>query len=158
MSAPSWLNFETVAGATVVALSGAAAFGALRFPETTGAVAGPAMFPLLVAACWAPCGLALLIAGWRRTTPPPSGAPAAPESESPVRRMFVLLGLAVAYALLLPLLGFVSASALFLAVTILFLGYPHLWRAGALALSVAFAAFWLFSTVMKVPLPAGWLG
>ena len=158
MSAPSRLNLETVAGAIVVALSGAAAIGALRFPETSGAVAGPAMFPLLVAACWAPCGLAVLVAGWRRNVPPPSDAPAAPASEPPVRRMLTLLGLAVGYALLLPLLGFVSASALFVTVTIRFLGYRHLWRAGAVALSVAFVVFWLFSTLMKVPLPAGWLG
>jgi putative tricarboxylic transport membrane protein len=149
-------NLDTIAGGVVIILSAATALGAARFPAASGAVAGPAMFPLLVAAGWAPCGVALLISGWR-VRHPGAAAPAG-AGEPPVRRMLALLGLTVGYALLLPLLGFISASALFLTLAIRFLGYRHGWRAGALALAVAFVVFWLFATVMKVPLPAGWIG
>ncbi len=156
MKIHSLRNLDTLSGAAVLVLSGAAALGAACFPATTGAVTGPAVFPWVVSAGWALCGLALVVSGVRGARPV-AGAEEK-SSEPPVRRMLALLGLAVAYALLLPLLGFVSASALFLVLTMRFLGYRHLWRAGAISLSVAFVVFWLFATVMKVPLPAGWLG
>lgn len=146
-------NLDTVAGAVVVLLSVAVAIGATRFPASTGAVPGPALFPLLLAALWAPLGVGLLVSGWRQ-----QGAIEGGGSASSARQMLVLLGLAVAYALLMPRLGFVSSSALFLALAVGYLGYRHWWRAGALGLSVAFVVFWLFRVVMKVPLPDGWIG
>jgi putative tricarboxylic transport membrane protein len=144
-------GLDTVAGAVVVLLSVAVAIGATRFPASTGTVPGPALFPLLLAALWAPLGVALLVSGWR-------SQPTAGNDASSSRQMLVLLGLAVGYALLMPRLGFVSSSALFLTLAIGYLGYRHWWRAGALGLSVAFVVFWLFRVVMKVPLPDGWIG
>jgi putative tricarboxylic transport membrane protein len=146
-------NLDTVAGAVVVLLSAAVAIGATRFPVSTGAVPGPALFPLLLAALWAPLGVVLLVSGWRQQR-----AMDGEGNASSSRQMVVLLALAVAYALLLPRLGFVSSSALFLTVAVGYLGYRHWWRAGALGLSVAFVVFWLFRVVMKVPLPDGWIG
>lgn len=147
------LNLDTAAGAVVVLLSAAVAIGATRFPVATGAVPGPALFPLLLAVLWGPLGLGLLVSGWRQR----GGSDEAADGSS-LRQMLVLLGLSVAYALLMPWLGFVSSSALFLTVAIGYLGYRHWWRAGALGLSVAFVVFWLFRVVMKVPLPDGWIG
>ncbi len=144
------VSVDAIAGAIVVMLSMAVAVGAMRFPPTSGTVAGPALFPLLLAAIWGPLGLILLLKHLRVA---PVGQAAAP-----VRPMVGLLGLSVAYAGVLPLLGFVSASALYLTIAIEFLGYRHRWRAGAVALSLAFLVFWVFRGVMAVPLPDGWIG
>lgn len=142
---------DLCAGAVVVVLAVAAALGAMRFPSSGGAVPGPAMFPLLIAVLWTPFGVSLVISGWR------GAAPGAEESSS-MRQMWGLLGLTVGYTALLPVLGFISSSALFLVLSIRFLGYRHGWRAGALALSVAFVVHGLFAGLMNVPLPAGWVG
>jgi hypothetical protein len=65
---------------------------------------------------------------------------------------------ALVYVAVMPILGFVSSSALMLVVAIRLLGYRHLWRAGAIAGVVALGLHAVFSGVMKVPLPPGWLG
>ncbi len=145
------LNIDPIAGAGVMVVSVAAAIGALRFPTPSGAVPGPALFPLVISAILAAFGVVLLVSGLRSASPTTRDAPT-------MRRMAGLLGLTVIYAALMPLLGFVAASALFLTLAIRFLGYVHGWRTGAVALATAFVVFWLFAVVMKVPLPEGWIG
>ncbi len=44
------LGGDGMAGLAIVALSGATAWLAMNFPDTQGAVPGPAVFPLLLAA------------------------------------------------------------------------------------------------------------
>jgi putative tricarboxylic transport membrane protein len=146
------LNIDVVTGAGVLATAVAAAVLALRFPATTGAVPGPAMFPLLIAGLWAALGVALLAVGLRGTQVLP--AVAGPSA----RRPFALLVLTAAYAAAMPVVGFISTTALFLTVALWLLGYRYGWRAGAVGLSAAFLVYGLFAGVMKVPLPAGWLG
>jgi putative tricarboxylic transport membrane protein len=145
------VNLESVAGAAVVAIALGAAVLALRFPAAKGAVPGPAMFPLLIAGLWAALGVALLAIGLRGTWP------AVKEAARP-HRALALLALTFAYTAVMPKLGFIATSALFLTLAVRLLGYQHGWRAGALGLSVAFVVYGLFARVMNVPLPAGWLG
>ncbi len=145
------VGIDAFAGALVVLLSIVVALGAMRFPPSSGPVPGPALFPLLLSALWGPLGLVLLVSGLRQARVVEA------ESSSP-RPMLGLLAMSVIYTLLMPWLGFISSTALYLTLTIGFLGYRHWWRAGAVALSAAFLVFWLFRVVMKVPLPDGWIG
>lgn len=147
----SWMNSDIIAGGIVIALSALAINGAWRFPAASSVAPGPAVFPLLIAALWMPFGGALIVNGWRQPTP-------ATGITISVRPMAGLLALTVTYVGVMPLMGFISSSALFLTAAIRLLGYCHLWRAGALALSTAFIVFWLFAGVMNVSLPSGWVG
>ncbi len=145
------LKGDAIAGVVVVFLAGAAALGATAFPSSSGAVPGPAVFPLGVAALWLPLGIALFATGLRGNTP------VAKEAD-PVRSMPGLLALTAGYAGAIPWLGFLTASALYLAIAVGFLGYRHWWRAGAFGLSSAFLVHWIFRGVMNVSLPEGWIG
>jgi hypothetical protein len=100
------VNIESVAGAAVVAIALGAAVLALRFPAAKGAVPGPAMFPLLIAGLWAALGVALMAVGLRGSRP-------AVKEEVHPHRALALLALTIAYAVLMPKLGFIATSALY---------------------------------------------
>ena len=69
------------------------------------------------------------------------------------------MGLAAAYVVLLPVLGYVAASALVLACFVLYLGQGRLVRALAVAVPTAFLLAELFWRGLNVPLPrAVWMG
>lgn len=145
------MKLDVPAGAAIIVTAALAVAGALGFPAAGGAVPGPAMFPIAIAALWAGFGVVLLVSGWRRVA-------VATEEPPAWRGMAGLFGLTAGYAVLMPWLGFIATSALFLTLAVRFLGYRHWWRAGAVALATSFVVFWLFAGLMKVPLPAGWLG
>lgn len=96
-------------------------------------------------------GTVLILTHW-----PPAGS--GPRVQGSLRLLLGVSVLTIAYAALMPLLGFISSSALFLTLAARWLGYPHGWRAAAIGLSAAFIVHALFAGMMKVPLPAGWLG
>ena len=62
------------------------------------------------------------------------------------------------YAALMPLLGFISASALFIFACLRLFKYRNAVRALAFALLAAFTLHLVFALVMGVPLPRGWIG
>lgn len=57
------------------------------------------------------------------------------------------------FVVLLPLVGFLAASALFLLASVLSTGRVKLWQAMAFALVVSAGVWWLFQSVLGVPLP-----
>lgn len=128
---------------------------ARAFPSGGGQVPGPALFPTVLAGL---LGLLALfqIAGTLRR---PLVGEAGGSSVTVVWiRTGVLTAAMGAYALLLPWLGFISASALLIAVSLRVLGYPHGARAVAFGLLAGFVLQGFFAGLMSVPLPKGWLG
>lgn len=124
---------------------------AVRLPETSGFV-GPAAIPLPVGALLGVVGAALLIQSrtqWRSAT---TGSAAQPRAGLRLVGMIVAL---VAFAVLLPVLGYVvSSAALFVAAAML-LGAPNLWHTVAYGWALAAIVFLLFDRLIGLSLPTG---
>lgn len=124
---------------------------AARLPETSEAV-GPAAVPLPVGVLLGVVGAALLVQARVQLGAAVSGTAWQPGAAARVAGMVVAL---VAFALLLPLLGYVvTAAALFVAAAML-LGAPHLWRSVAYGWALAAIVFLVFDRLIGLSLPAG---
>jgi putative tricarboxylic transport membrane protein len=124
---------------------------AVRLPETSEAV-GPAAVPLPVGALLAIVGAALLVqaraqsATAVRGTPWPAGAGL---------RLLGMVAALVAFAFLLPVLGFVvTSTALFVAAAML-LGAPRSWQTLAYGWALSAIVFLVFDRLIGLSLPAG---
>jgi putative tricarboxylic transport membrane protein len=124
---------------------------AARLPDTT-AVVGPAAVPLPVGVLLGLVGAGLLVDArikLRRATP---GEPWQPRAGL---RVLGLVAALVAFALLLPVLGYVvTAAALFVAAALL-LDAPRDWRVAAWGWALAAVVFLIFDRLIGLTLPAG---
>jgi len=144
----AWAGRVVPLGMLVVA--GIAVAEALRFPESAGDIPGPALAPMLLAGSLALVAVGLL---FRRVE---GNAPEAPGEPWPTLGM--LLATMCGYALLMPLFGFISGTAVLLAACLKIFGHPVGVRGWAFALGAAFAIWIVFDKLMRVPLPQGWIG
>ncbi|MBP2183766.1 tripartite tricarboxylate transporter TctB family protein [Amycolatopsis magusensis] len=124
---------------------------AVRLPETS-AVVGPAAVPLPVGVLLAVVGAGLLVRSrgqLRAATPgedrPPHGA----------LRVLALVGTLIAFALLLPLLGYVMCSAALFTATAMLLGAPRRPATAAIGWALAAVVFLVFDRLIGLSLPAG---
>jgi putative tricarboxylic transport membrane protein len=136
---------------------------ALGFPAAAPGIPGPAVAPLLFAGPLAVLALVLIWRGWRQQEGSLPGAAGPPSAATvPARDLQVRLALLIAamalYAALMPLLGFIAASTLFIFVCLRLFNYHNAVRALAFALLTAFILHLVFALVMGVPLPRGWIG
>lgn len=124
---------------------------ALRLPETS-AVVGPAAVPLPVGVVLGAVGAGLLVQARVKL------ATAVRGSERPPRAGWRVVGLVaslVAFAVLLPVLGYViSAAGLFAAAAVL-LGAPHWPRMIAYGWALAALVFLAFDRLIGLTLPTG---
>jgi hypothetical protein len=107
---------------------------------------GPATFPRIILVVLFLLGGLLALQGWRATTPG--------NVEKPVnyRRFFLLVGLIALYLALLPYLGFVTASFLYMTVTMVVIKIS--WLHSALYSLVGVAAYYLiFAVLLGIRLP-----
>ena len=74
------------------------------------------------------------------------------------KRMFFLTAATALYLLLMPLSGFISATAIFCMGTLMILGYRNPVRALAAGFIAAFVLYGIFGLLMNVVLPKGWIG
>jgi putative tricarboxylic transport membrane protein len=124
---------------------------AVRLPQTSEAV-GPAAVPMPVGVLLGVVGAALLVqartqlrAGTRKTASQPQAG---------LRLLGMIVAL-VAFAVLLPVLGYVvSAAALFVAAAML-LGAPRFWRTFAYGWALAAIVFLVFDRLIGLSLPTG---
>ncbi|MEB3371042.1 tripartite tricarboxylate transporter TctB family protein [Saccharopolyspora mangrovi] len=122
---------------------------ARRLPEQDSAT-GPAVMPLIVAALLAAVGFGLLVqAGIRLRAAEPT-----PRSGAGWR-VVALVGALLAFAALLPLLGYVvTATGLFVSAALL-LGAPRRWVLLAYGWALAAAVFFVFDRLIGLSLPSG---
>jgi putative tricarboxylic transport membrane protein len=147
---------ETLTG-LLLFLFGIAVVGfAQTFPPSPGQPIGPGLFPALIGGGLGLCGLTLLRAGFRQR-----GA-AWLECDEWVRRPRMVLNAALViadlifYALAVDRVGFFTTGFVFL--TVLFLAFDVRWRwIPLLAVAVTLALHAVFYTLLRVPLPWGWL-
>lgn len=124
---------------------------ALRLPETSGAV-GPAAVPLPVGVLLGVVGSALLVQS--RTQYATASQETTFQPRAGLRLLAMIVAL-VAFAVLLPVLGYVlSAAALFIAAAML-LGAPAFWRTVAYGWALAAILFLLFDRLIGLSLPTG---
>ena len=129
---------------------------AQTFPPSPGQPIGPGLFPSLIGGGLGLCGLALLYTGLRQR------GTAWLELDEWVRRprMVVNAGLVIAdlifYAVAVDRVGFFVTAFVFL--TVLFLAFGVRWRwIPLLSAAVTLALHAVFYTLLRVPLPWGWL-
>jgi len=128
---------------------------AARFPRPADAHSGPGGFPLILAVTLAILALSGVALAKRIS------AHAMDDSdgmESPRWRMTLLTGAIVLYLLFMPILGFISTTALMCAGTLYILGYRNFARALATGFIAAFTLYGIFGVIMNVVLPKGWIG
>jgi putative tricarboxylic transport membrane protein len=124
---------------------------AIRLPETSEAV-GPAAVPLPVGVLLGVVGAALLVQSLAQLGAASSETTWQPRAGLRLLGMLVAL---VAFAVLLPVLGYVVSSAgLFVAAAML-LGAPALWRIVAYGWALAAILFLVFDRLIGLSLPTG---
>ncbi len=149
-----WITAERSAYGLALFLAAGALLASRQFPHIEGAPTGPGSFPLLLSLALAGLALTGLLLTCRGKPP----GPASPPEPVDAARLLALGGLTACYLLALPALGFVSATALFCACVLAYLGYRHPVRALAVGFLFAFALYVVFELLMKVTLPKGGIG
>lgn len=146
------LKFSELTAFAVAAIIGISAIVvALGFPRVPGAHSGPGGFPLFL-------GVALTALAGRGIAQ--SLRKEKTESASRGDRSHILpLGIAaILYLLLMPLLGFITATTLLCAAALIIHGYRNPARALAAGFIAAFILYGIFGLLMNVVLPKGWIG
>jgi putative tricarboxylic transport membrane protein len=144
---------DAVVGAALLLLAFAVGWHIRGFPEMPGQKFGPAVFPGIIAAGLAGCGVLLIVRGVR------SGVPAlqvAPWLRSPalIGNFALVCGVLVFYVLAAEALGFVITGTAVLLALFLKLGVPAV-RAVVVAVIATLAIHALFYKGLRVPLPWG---
>ena len=139
-----------VCGLVALVFGAAIAVEAQRIADPGADVIGPGAFPFWLGLIIAACGVALCV----------RGLGAGREGREPPVRWLALAAsvvLLVAYAHSLARLGFLVATALFVAAALALLGERGLVRLALAGVAVSVAVFVLFGLVLGVDLPKGLL-
>jgi putative tricarboxylic transport membrane protein len=146
---------DTLAGVLLILLGVACILQARSFPPSPGQKIGPDLFPSLMGGGLAVCGLIFIAsAGWRGR--------AWVQLDDWVRRPrmvfngLLVISVLIAYALLVDTMGFFLTAFAFLSVLFLAFGVRRRWIP-LLSAVVTFAMHFVFYTMLRVPLPWGWL-
>lgn len=150
---------DALSGLIIIVLSLAMIAFTATFPAFPGQKFGPALFPRILGTGLILCGLLLIWNGIaaRRA----AGAPwieIAPWVREPWRLgSFVLvIALLIAYILVSETVGFIPVALAFLLALFFWLGVRPV-TAVLTAIVATFAIHWFFATMLRVPLPRGWL-
>lgn len=156
MKKPLPISDHLAYGATLL-VGLATAILAAGYPRSEDAHSGPGSFPFALGCLMVLVALVGWLAGGRSGAAAPE---AAADDEAPARpaQTWTLAGLAAGYLLLMPLLGFISATALLGAAALRALGERDLARDLAIGFLFAFGLYTVFGIVMNVPLPKGVIG
>jgi putative tricarboxylic transport membrane protein len=149
------IHAERISYGIVLLLSAGAFFLARQFPRAEEAHSGPGSFPLALSVVLGSLALAGLLHNGRQSSVPEVSVPSSGEER---RNILFLGGLTVGYLLLMPLLGFISSTALLCALSLMILGFRRPVQALASGFIAAFALYWIFGVLMNVALPKGWIG
>ncbi|MCF6473765.1 tripartite tricarboxylate transporter TctB family protein [Nonomuraea sp. MG754425] len=117
-----------------------------------GSAMGPAATPFALGVLLGITGLWLLLRSWRELRAATRGTPL---RDYAVLRVTALAAALVAFALLLPVIGYVLGSAALFVGTALLLGGPHGWRLYASGWALAAFTFVIFDRVIGLTLPTG---
>ena len=149
---------DAISGLVLILLAAAMIAMTASFPDFPGQKYGPALFPRILGSGLIVCGLLLVRSGW---TAQRAGAPWAEIASwvyQPRRVGAFLLTLAalIFYIFTSETVGFIPIALVFLGAMFLWLGVRPV-TAVICTLFATFAIHWFFATMLRVPLPRGWL-
>jgi putative tricarboxylic transport membrane protein len=147
---------DALSGLLLLIFGGIVVFHARGFPSVPGHGVGAGFFPVLIGIGLMACALILMLAAGKRRDV------AWFEWEDWVHRPrmalngALVIGALVAYALLVDTVGFFITAFVFLAVLFFAFGVARRWIA-PLAIAITLGLHFAFYTLLRVPLPWGWL-
>ncbi|MBA3517282.1 MAG: tripartite tricarboxylate transporter TctB family protein [Rhizobiales bacterium] len=144
---------DAIVGAALLIFGAALAFWSQSFPAIPGQQYGAAVFPTLVAAGFAVCGLLMIASGLRQGGPAIAWADWAHEGHG-LRNVAITVAAILFYILASDTLGFILTMAPILLVMFRLLGVGWFPSIG-LAILVTLAVQYVFGSFLYVPLPWG---
>jgi putative tricarboxylic transport membrane protein len=144
---------DAVLGLLLLIGAAALAYTAQSFPAVRGQQYGADVFPTIVAAGFALCGIALLASGLRARRPVLEWADWARERHG-VRNVLIVIGCVVFYILFSRQLGFLLTMAPLLVILLRLFGVGWI-VSFVVAVSVSLAILYGFGRLLMVPLPWG---
>jgi putative tricarboxylic transport membrane protein len=149
---------DVISGLVLIVLSLAMIALTANFPEFHGQKYGPALFPRILGVSVIICGVFIVLNGMRARR---AGAPwveIAPWVYEPWRvgSFLLTLGMLLLYILVSETVGFILISLVFLGSLLLWLGVRPI-MAVVTAIVATIAIQYFFGTLLRVPLPRGWL-
>lgn len=149
---------DAVSGLVLIVLAAAMIAFTSTFPDFPGQNYGPALFPRVLGAFVIVCGGLLM---WRGVAARRAGAPLvemAAWTRDPWRvgSFFLMLGLLLAYILFSETVGFIPMAFVMLIALFLWFGVRPI-TAVITSIAAALIINWFFATLLRVPLPRGWL-
>ncbi len=145
---------DLITGLVVLAGGLAAAGYAQTFPPMPGQRIGPGLFPTVIGLGLALAGGVLALSGLTQRGAPWVEIEDWARNPRAFARAALVIGLLIAYTLVVNALGFFITGSLFLAVLCAAFGARGAWIV-PLAIGVPFAIHYCFYTVLGVPLPWG---
>jgi putative tricarboxylic transport membrane protein len=148
---------DAVFGAVLLLLGIVVVVHVQAFPKIPGQRVGPALFPGLVAAGLAVCGVLLIVSGFRsRATEPWYETAEWMRSGRHFVSFVAIVGGVAAYVLVANAVGFLIVAPILLWTWFTVLGMRR--RAAVVTAVVATLVIWYaFYKLLRVPLPWGWL-
>jgi putative tricarboxylic transport membrane protein len=149
---------DAISGLVLIVLSLAMIALTLNFPDFPGQKYGPALFPRILGVGIIVCGVILIMNGLQARR---AGAPwveVAPWVHDPWRltSFFLTLAMLLLYILASETVGFIPIAVIFLGALFLWLGVRPI-PAVATTIIATLAIHWFFGSMLRVPLPRGWL-
>jgi putative tricarboxylic transport membrane protein len=147
---------DTLWGLLVLLFGSAVALYARTFPATAGQSIGPGVFPFLIGVGFAVSGVVLIGAGLRKSRSRWMELDAWMGEPRTVVNAVLVVGVLIFYALAVETIGYFITAFIFLAVLFLALGVSRRWIA-PIAAGVTLGLHVAFYSLLRVPLPWGWL-
>lgn len=149
---------DAIAGLVLIILSIVMIALTASFPDFPGQKYGPSLFPRILGAGLIVCGGMLM---WNGLAARRAGAPwieiaAWAREPRQLVTFFLVIALLLIYIFAAETVGFIPLALLFLATLFLWLGVRP-WIAVATAVVSTVTIYWFFATLLRVPLPRGWL-
>ena len=149
---------DAVSGAVFLLLAIALIATATTYPVLPGQPFGAALFPTVIGAGLAICGVFLVVRGLSAVGRRQPALELDPLLRTPRNAISIslIVGAILLYILLADRIGFIPVSfALLVGLFLWFRVRPH----NALIIAALFTAatFWFFANMLRVPLPRGWL-
>jgi putative tricarboxylic transport membrane protein len=149
---------DAVCGLVLIVLATVMITLAASLPDFPGQKYGPALFPRIMASGLILCGALLVWRGMATRAPGARWVEWAPWTRDRWRvgSFLLMLALLVLYILVSETVGFIPLGIAFLGALFLWFGVRPL-TAAITAVVATFAIHWFFATLLRVPLPRGWL-
>ena len=147
---------DTLSGLLLVIVGLVVGLSAGAFPETAGETIGPGLFPGIIGAGMALSGAALAWSGRKVRDARWVTLEEWVASPRLALNAALVVGALIFYALVVDSIGFFVTAFVFLAVLFLAFGVGRRWIA-PLAVGVTLGLHFAFYSLLRVPLPWGWL-